>query len=334
MKIPFTYLAGAVEATKGTPVTPPTFYTNLAGELVPKFEYMRPDESAGVRARFTRKKAIRNWGEFSANGPLDAQVFFTFASMAVRGNVTPSTPTSATLSRLWEFVPLMTSDNWKTATVFFGDPSLTNVLRGAYGFLKSLSVSQSAREGVTLTVSGESYLPTKVVAPTMPSQLFGSLVAGVNTALYLDTSSAIGTTLISSRLVSSEWSYDTGREARWLSQGPAGNKAFTDVVGAKSGVDLTFVLTMPDYTQYDLAAAGGQVVKARVRHHGDLIESGGGTDFYQYVEFDVYGVLEFTGFTDLQGAEKGAQFKIESQLDATLGADFRVAVQNTQAALP
>ena len=73
----------------------------------------------------------------------------------------------------------------------------------------------------------------------------------------------------------------------------------------------------------------GTVCKLRIRHNGDLIETG----FYHYVEVDTYGPLNFTDWGELEGTNRTLTLEMQSQSDATLGADFSVKVQNDRATL-
>ena len=70
-------------------------------------------------------------------------------------------------------------------------------------------------------------------------------------------------------------------------------------------------------------------VKLRIRHNGDLIESG----FYHYVQVDTYGYLNFNDWGELEGTNRTITLEVQSIYDATLGADFQVVVQNDRTAL-
>jgi len=81
-------------------------------------------------------------------------------------------------------------------------------------------------------------------------------------------------------------------------------------------------------TQYKLFENGTNC-KLRIRHNGDLIETG----FYHYVEVDTYGPLNFTDWGELEGTNRTLTLEVQSLYDATLGADFSVKVQNDRTAL-
>ena len=91
-------------------------------------------------------------------------------------------------------------------------------------------------------------------------------------------------------------------------------------------------MELVDYTEYDLFALADTVCKMRVIHHGALIESVT-PDYYYGLHVDTYGPLELTDWGELEGTNRTVTFKIESEYDSTLGADWRIMVRNEQSAL-
>lgn len=403
-ELAFEYLALALEAARGTAVTPPTHYANLTGWIKPQVEMYEPDESRGTLEEMYRSIRVREWGIWQGEGAADVDILPVFLNMAVEGNVTsPSTPGGATLSRLWEFVPNITADDLETASLYWGDPNV-QVWRGAFGYAEELKITADASkpEGVKMSVKGMTQFPLYMAAitgisnaatgvvtspghglvagdsvtisgvagmpevngntytvgtttattfqlsatnttgfgtytsggkwvlesPTLPAQILGQLLAAQNMQLWLDTSSAIGTTEITGRVVSGEHTIPTGFVKKHIAVGPTGGKTYTRVGRDKRRINTVVVFELLDTAQYDLFQ-NESLVKMRCRYNGPLIETG----FYYYIEVDTYGKLVFSDWGDLEGVNRTVQFEVNSMLDTTLGASFRVAVQNTRATL-
>jgi hypothetical protein len=331
-ELPFEYFALALEATRGTAVTPPTHYLNMAGMITPEDEWYTPDESRGTLASAYRSRRVRQSAGWSADGPLDVNALPVLANMFVKAVTAPTTPTNGILTRLWTFVPTMTSDDLKSATLFWGDPN-AQIFRAAYAMGDTLTISSDASgtDGATMSASGYAQFPTKVSAPTLPAQANGEIVVGGRMQVWLDTSSAIGTTAVTGRVVSATHSIPAGTVRKWLANGPTGNLDFTRVGRTKRRITTTVVMELADMTQYDLYT-GDSVAKLRVRHNGPLIESVT-PDYYYYVEVDTYGRMRLTNWGDLEGANRTVEFTIDSEYDTTLGADFALRVQNTRTTL-
>ncbi len=330
-EITFEYLALALESVRGTAVTPPTHYANLLGTITPRTSRYRPNESRGTLARSHRSKLVRRWADWQGGGPLDVDLLPVFLNMIAKPVTSPSTPAGATDSRLWEFVPTMTADDLKMATMYWGDPNV-QIWQGAFGFCNQLTISNDAsgQDGATMQLNGMTQFPAKVSAPTMPmpSQIAGELIAGVNMQLWLDTSSAIGTTEVTGRVVSAVHSLPGGVTPKFIAAGPTADLTYSRIGRGKRQMTTTVVFELLDTTQYDIFAADS-TVKLRVRHNGPQIETG----FYYYAEVDTYGKLDLTDWGELEGTNRTMTLQVMSEYDATLGADWRAAVQNQRASL-
>lgn len=332
--IPFEYLALALEATRGVAVTPPTHYAALAGMLKPAQERYWPEESRGTLALHHRSAVVRKWGEWEGEGGLDSHILPVFLNMAVKAVTTPTTPAGAILSRLWSFVPTMTSDDIKSATLYWGDPAV-QIWQGAFAMVDELEIASdgSGTDGSTMSLSGMSQFPVKVSAPALPAQTVGPLITPGGIQVWLDTASAIGTTLISGRVISAEHNLDNQLGYKYVPRGPGLDPTYVRVGRGKRALETTVTIELLDMTQYDLFAAG-TTAKLRVRHNGPLIESTAGpVDWYNYVEVDTYGPLDFDDWGDLEGTNRTISLTITSQYDTTLGADFAYKVQNTRTTL-
>lgn len=329
-EIAFEYLALALESTPGTPVSPPTHYANVMGVLTPMDEKYKPEESSGMRVRNLRKKTTRRWAEFDGDGPLDNYVLPVFADILVRTGVT-GVQQAATAAYLWEYVPAMTSAGKSTGTWAFGDPNLTQVFQGAYGSINELTITNdaSSTDGATVSINGITQKETLIAGPTMPSQIFGPLFTGVNMQVWLDTDLAIGTTELTDRVISATHTFTEQIVPKYLAAGPTADVTYTKLgYGKQKLLTTTVTLELPDYAQYTIFDEA-KVAKLRVRHNGPLIES----TYYHYVEVDSYGPLESPEWGDYEGVNRTITFTVESQYDATLGADFRLAIMNDRSTL-
>lgn len=403
-ELTFEVLALALEPTRGSAVATPTHYANMKGMIKPAFERYYPEESRGTLAEFHRSKLVKRWGEWEGEGPLDVDVMPVFFNMMVKGNVTtPTTPGGATLSRLWSFVPTMTSDDIESATTWWGDPNV-QLWKGIYSMIDEMTISNdaSSSDGATFSANGQCRHPLyrraitavtqanpgvvtsaghrlvngdqvtisgvggmtqlngntytvasattdtfalsatdtaafgayttggvwKLAAPTFPAQTAGPLITGLQMQLWIDVAAAIGTTEITGRVVSAEHVIPNNLAYKFLAAGPASDLSYTRVGRGKRSIKTTVVVELLDTAQYDLFE-DDSIVKMRVRHNGPAIETG----FYNYVEVDTYGHMDVTDWGEFESINRTVTLEVTSEYDATLTADFRVAVQNDNATL-
>lgn len=323
----------ALESTRGTAVTTPTHSFNMKGLLTPGQGYFEPEESRGEIASVYQQKIARKGAAWTLEGAADVNYLPFLLNMLVKPNTSPSTPTNGVLTRLWAFVPTMTADDIKTASIIWDLE--TQSLISDFGVADQMTLSNDANgeQGLMCSISGGAGITADIADPTPAANIAGAILPGQLMSLWMDTSSAIGTTAITSRLISAQHVLNTGATYKYLAAGPTASLDFASIGRAKNvhRMVTTLVLEVPDVTQYDLFM-DGTVVKCRVRHNGSLIESVT-PDYYNYVEVDTYGVLKFTGWGENVGSNRTATFVIEGIKDSTLGAPYRVAVQNARTSL-
>jgi hypothetical protein len=320
----------AIETARGTAITAPTHYTTGTFTIVPKRSRYAPDESRGVLAARTRTKVVRKWAEWTETGGLDLDYAPVLFNRVLRGNVTaPTTPVGATLSRLWTFSRDMTSDTIESVTAWSGDPNV-QVFRSAYCMADELTISgdASSEDGVTFEATGMGQFPEQVADPTLPTQILGDLLAPGNTLLYLDTSSAIGTTLITDRVVSYEITLPTGVTYKYLASGTLDRLTYSRTGRTKTSPTFSIQFEVPDMDEYDLMDAD-TTVKMRLDIVGDLIEVG----FRRFARFDTWGKLEFDDWGALEESNRTMTLTLESEYDTTAGTDLIGYVQNARATL-
>lgn len=335
-ELAFEVLALALESTAGTAVAAPTSFFNLSGTVSPRKEYFEPDDASGLLAAVTRSKVVRKWSEWSADGGLDTDVLPVLLEMFVKGGVSPTQPGTAASAYQWDYTPTMNADDLKTATIWFGDPNLSDILQAAYGIPGSLTISNDASttDGASLSLAGMANFPSKVSAPTLPARAFVEGIAGLDMQVYLDTASPIGTTEVAGRVVSAEHSLEAAVQPKYIATGPGGSKTFTRTGRGKRRMVTRVTMELIDYTEYDVFASDDTVARLRVIHNGGFIENDGTDDYYHAVQVDTYGQLRFADWGDLEGTNRTVTFEVQSQYDATAGADWAIQVTNELSALP
>lgn len=328
----------ALESTRGTAVTPPTHLIPVAGMITPTRTKYRPDESRGTLEEFYRSKTVHTGSSWeipdSLLDPNYAPVLFNTVVKAVSS---PTTPPSASLTRLFTFVPTLTSDDLKSATLYSGDPNV-QTFRSDYCMADELTVSADATgdDGATYGLKGMGHFPTKVSAPTFPAAIPGDLLMPGAMQLWIDTSSAIGTTEVTGRFISTDWTVPTGVSYKNYANGPAGGLGFTKTgrkkrhAEAKIVVELNDVSLAAEYAQWE----ADSIVKMRIRLNGGLIETvAGPISYYSYVQLDIYGPLDALAWGTVEDTNRTMEFTVQSEYNSTLGASFALYAQSTRTTL-
>lgn len=322
-------------ALKGTPVTPPSHYFNLEGTITPTTEIYTPDESRGVLAAAHREMVSRKHSTFQGSGPLDVNILPALLNMYVKNVIANTTPTSGVLTKLWTFVPTMTSDDLRAITAYWGDPNET-IFQTTYtmGDTLTITADTTSTDATMVEMSGWGQFPESLgSAPALPLAMNGGLINGLNMQVWMDTTSAIGTTEILSPVLRATHTIPTGVIPKYFADGPAASLGFTRHGRAKRRITTDIEMEFNNLTTYN-QFANGTPVKLRVRHNGDFIETvAGPIDYYNYVEVDTYGLLRDLEWGDMDGANRTVKFSVQSVYDATLGADFAIRVQNERNSL-
>lgn len=335
-ELPFEYLAVALEATRGTAVTPPTHYLPIAGSVKPVREKYRPEESRGTLAQWYRSKTVRTRSEWSGEGGADPNYAPLVFNMFMKAVTSPTTPTNGVSTRLWTFAPTMTADDLKTATAYFGDPNV-QIFQAAYCVGEELTISANAgsTDAATWSMKGGGKFPTRVSAPTLPAQSVGDLLMPSAMQLWIDTSSAIGTTEITGRFVSTEWTIPTGATYKYYAGGTAGGLGFTKIGRQKRSANAKIVVELNDVSvgsgaEYQTWEAD-TLVKMRIRLNGSLIESVASPGpYYSYIQLDIYGPLDAFDWGSVADSNRTMQFEVTSEYNSTAGYDFALFAQNTK----
>lgn len=243
-----------------------------------------------------------------------------------------ATPSNGVLTRLWTFAPTMTEDDLDSMTLFWGDPNV-QAFRSTFCMLDELKViaDTAGTDGVVMSISGMGQFPSKNAPAVVPAMLKAPLLLPGAMQLWVDTSSAIGSTEVTGRVVKAEVTIPLGGSRKWVAAGPTSTLGFNSVGRNKRHIQIALTLELPDTTQYDLWVAQTSL-KLRLRFNGPLIESVT-PDYYYYFEVDAYGPLEELGWGEHEGTNRTAELTLISEYDAVAGYDWAVKVQTTREAL-
>lgn len=325
-ELAFEVLSAALETTRGTAITPPTHNFPLTGTVAPEPTFYEPEETRGTLVRRYRQAKVRDRGVWSAEGGADVRALPFFLNMTTGVGVI-ATPGGGTTARTHTHKPAITTDTIKTGTLYWGDPN-TQIYQADFAYANdfSLAFDASGTDGMTMSIGGGANPPVEVAAPTFPAQVIGSILSPTAAQIWIDTASAIGTTAVTGRLISGDFTLTNNIVEKYLAVGPGAALTYSRIGRGRPDVSSTFQMELVDTTQMDQALAA-TAVKVRIRVSGDLIEAA----LYEYVQWDVYGKLKFDGWGDLEGTNRTATFRIDSIYDATLGADYQIVVQNASA---
>jgi hypothetical protein len=222
------------------------------------------------------------------------------------------------------FRPTMTADDLETATLYWGDPNV-QYFQADYccGDELVLGADVGGTDGCRMTVKGQCHLPAKETPDSVPAMLDAPLLAPSDLELWIDTTSPIGTTAVTGRVISVEERIPSGKTYKYLATGPTGTQEFAGTGRNKRHVELKLVLELVDTTQYDLWVAA-TILKTRLRLNGAEIATG----YRYYINSDLYGPFEALDWGEYEGSNRTVQLTILSQYDTTIGRDFSLTVQN------
>lgn len=327
----FEYMLIALESTstKGTAVDPPTHFLNMAGTITPKAQLYRPAESSGLLAEYTRSKITKEWTEWQGSGPADVYTLPVLLSMAAKGSGTKATPGGGTNARTWTYTPTLNADDILSATMYWGDPNI-QAFAATYCMCDEITISANAgaADAVTMSAKGMGRAFAKDAPNSLPTRTTAPLLAATDMELAIDTSSAIGTTAVTGRVVSADITIPTGVVYKWLGSGPTGGTNFVRHGRKKHHASLKLVMELPDATQYDLWKAA-TVLKARLKLNGAIIES----TLRHYIQFDIYGPFSDLAWGELEGANRTIELTIQSEYNVSATQQYSIVVQNDHDAL-
>lgn len=321
----------ALEATRLTAESSPTHLITAGGKIKPTKTVRKAKEARGTLALNYRGVVTAKGGEWETmSEEADLNTLLAWLNVFVAPVTTPTTPASGVLTRDWAFVRSITSDNRKTFTGWFGDANI-QVFRhdGCFGTELTLAADATADDGVlTFKAKGSAGPATKVSDPTVPAAIAGVLIPAATLQCFMDTSSAIGTTEITGRVLSAEHTIRTGMVAKRWGAGPTATLGHTGVgVQAVSAITTKIRMEVPDMTQFDGWAANTSY-KTRMVYNGAAIETvSGPITYYNSLTVDTYGPIEVLDLGENAGSNRVYELTIEGYVDSTLASDLRVMVR-------
>jgi hypothetical protein len=238
-------------------------------------------------------------------------------------------PGGGTNARLWTFVPDMIADTLESMSLYWGDPNV-QAFRAAFCMLDELAITADASgtDGVMMKIKGLGQFPSKTAPGAVPSIVVAPMLMPSALELWVDTTSAIGTTPVTGRVISADPTLASGLSHKYLAAGPAGGLSFTAVGRGKRHLETKFKLELPDLDQYDQWEAHDSL-KVRLRFNGPLIEGA----LYHYLEYDMYGPFDTLAWGEFEGTNRTVELALLSEDNDAAGYDFCVRVQNDHDAL-
>jgi hypothetical protein len=323
----YEYLLGGIESARGTTLATPTHFLNLNGTLTPRQTRYKPAEKRGVLAEFYRSKTVRQWSEWEGNGGADVYTLPLFLECITKGGVTPTVPSTGVY--LWTYTPTMNADDLKTLTMYWGDPNI-QAWQADYALVDELKLTgdASTENGVEMSLKGLAHFPKKVAPLSVPTMLNAPLLAPGDLDIWIDTTSAIGTTAVTGRVISAEFTVPSGVVQKYLAVGAGGGTEYAALGRKPRHVELKLVMEIPDMTQYD-AWAATTLLKVRCRWSGPIIAS----TYRYYIECDVYGPFDSLEWGELEGTNRTIALTIMSEYNVSAATDFAIKVQNDRATM-
>lgn len=324
----------ALEATRGTPVTPPTHHLYMEGTLDPQDDWYDDETQVGTLSNLQRSEMLHTSTKLSASGPMDVDTLPVLCNMAIAPVTAPTTPSGATTARLWTFTRVMTADTIKSGTAYWGDPN-AKMYQAAFGMLTDLKLSadasgtDAAMQSFDMIAQGITPLGS---VPTLPTNGLGPLMVGARMQLWIDTGAdAIGTTEITGRVVSAEVDIPNGAAPKYVAVGPSDPITYARVGRSATTPEMTIQIDKVDEDQFN-NYQNLDDVKVRLRFNGPLIETVTLVDFYNYVQVDMYGKFRFDSWDDLEG-NRTVSLLLRGEYNATPATDVKVYIQNNNTTL-
>jgi hypothetical protein len=328
-EIAFEKFGLALESVRGTKITTPTIIASTNERLVtPRQERYTPEVALGNLVEFYKSVAAQQMVEWNLSGAADLNLLYVILQMAVEGSPTVTTP--GTDADLAVFEPDTTSDTLKSATIVFGDPAV-QLWSAGYSMVDTLTLSSDATgvDGLTMEVNGMGQWWGEESGPiTFPALVDFPLLVGTDMEIWIDTSSAIGTTAVTGRFLSATHEINTGVTYKYVATGPTGERTFSNTGRNVRSITTTLRFEVPDLTQYNYWK-DAERLKVRVRHNGPLIENVSTTDYYHFVQVDTYGEATMLEWGEYADSNRTVELTIQSMYDTTFENDFQVDLQTT-----
>lgn len=303
----------------------------VAGTLVPATRVVDVMPGSVKWNRDIKVIKVRNAGSYAAahraypgqeTTEVEWSAAATFDRLADYGNLfvaTVATGTGTGATRTWTFTPSDTTDGLKRFSFEYGGTNFPQAynLNGAVGKSLGISIKPNNVWEIKATAVGLATTNTAAVtsALSLPSTLGGDDVLWTQTKVYIDTTSAFGTTQQVGRIVSADFNITNGVDPRHTLDGAP--YPYRVALAKERGLEATIVAEFDSAVQtISFASSTSQ----RVR----LIASGPSS---RSATIDIGGVWETATIGDDNGVVT-TQLKLGGLYDASISADFKLTVVN------
>lgn len=240
--------------------------------------------------------------------------------------------TGAGADKTWLHVPSETADNARRATLEVGArDAWPSEFRLAGCAAQSLSIS-IGREGLwRLSATLVGTLLAKQARTAALAVRTVQHVPAPGTAVWLDSTSAFGTTAVAGRLLSAEVTIETGMIARRAldgnTVGPDPLAPTATVIAGRRSLSASIVAIFSSIVEFD-AWRAATAQRLRLRRTGPVL---GGSNWR--ATLDLAGIWRTFAIGDSDGLVT-AELELAGVLDASIAAEWRAEVVNDLATLP
>lgn len=318
-----------IESVRGTSVAATKRILGGTLRMTPTLAlYMPEDEERNSLASLHRRTITGQRAALVYEGSVTFEQVINFLSMALKGNITPSTPMGGTNAREWLFDPSLTASNAQDSFTFeYGDDQ--QEYESAFCMVEQLEFTLALNDVWKMTATMFGQFPAKstftgsLAAPTVED------VVGAKTKLYIDTSWAgLGGTEVSDTLVSAVIRFPTGLATTKYADGSLDFSGFSEGKRAAE-VELVFKHNSSGEAEYDKYVSGG-LNFVRIETEGAIIED----TTTKLLRFDLsLRYTEAPQFFEEANGETTIRLKGKTFLDPTSGSDFEVMVRNAVTAI-
>lgn len=329
----------AIEAVPGVPEAAPTRLFPFRSLLTPDTEYDEPDVSTGSYEALDDSTLIYEAAGLDGDGPADTLTFPYFMLATMDGSIVPTTPSGATLARLWQGQPTTIGNNQKTFTVWTGDPNIA-LFRGAFGVCTGWELASGEGRGSGSTFSA-SIMTQGMTAITTPISIPAKVKARKMRPLWMEAwidnltqGGSIGVTPVHQQagipgnIIAATHTLELQREAKQLPAGPNSNQTYSEIGRGTQQMNSKIKFHFKNLTYFNQWKAD-DLIAIRVRHNGDPIEA----NRRHYIEIDNYGKWREFGWADFATTNRALELTLRGLLNPTIGSSFAARCQTTLASV-
>lgn len=322
----FTSARAALEVTRGTDLTPTRLI--YGEEFTHEQDRMtiRPAELRNSYEGFFQAAAGVETNTLGVTGRMSYDDLIWWANLFI---APVASGTGGAADKTWSFVPSLTSDNVKTATIQLGYADTIATAPGVkvnYCLGNTFNLHFEKNDDGAVTFSGDFFIGS---AATQITAFTGSLsdrvvtpMSSNNTTVYLDATT-IGTTL-DSNIVSVDWTLDLGPVAFYALDGTTAASA----IYRPNHRTWTCTITRryANDTEWDIYVSKAER-KVSIRTLGPAL---GGTNYK--VDLDLYGVYTGRTWAEVDGIIT-EELTIEPLYNVASAQSFSMVVVNATAAI-